>query len=69
MARVPISDLPPGSTVTVRRRPSDDKWPSRPTTRVDIHCIWKGHDPDPKVVKSGIGGMLNDVDTRFVTAA
>lgn len=67
MARVPISDLPAGSTVTVRRRTSDGKWPLRPTTRADIHCIWKGKDPDPKVVKTGNGGMLDNVDSRFVT--
>lgn len=61
-----IDNLPEGSTITVRRK-ADGKWPARPTTREDIHCVWKGKDPDPKVVKTGTGGMLDEVDTRFVT--
>lgn len=59
------SSLPAGSTLTVFK--SGSTWPARPTSRTDIEVIWKGADPDPSIVASGTGGMLDNVDTRFVT--
>jgi hypothetical protein len=39
----------------------------RPTSRGDVMVIWKGPDPSPGIVSSGTGGMLDNVDMRFVT--
>lgn len=39
----------------------------RPTSRSDVIVIWKGPDPSPGIVSSGTGGMLDNVDMRFVT--
>lgn len=39
----------------------------RPTSRSDVIVIWKGPDPSPGIVASGTGGMLDNVDMRFVT--
>jgi hypothetical protein len=60
-----IADLPSGSTITVLK--SSNTWPIRPTARTDIIVQWKGADPSPVIVSSGTGGMLDNVDIRFVT--
>lgn len=39
----------------------------RPSARTDITVQWKGPDPDPAIVNSGTGGMLNNIDTRLTT--
>jgi hypothetical protein len=62
---MPVSGLPPGSTLTVQK--SGTTWPARPTSRTDIFVIWKGPDPSPAIVSSGTGGMLNNVDMRAAT--
>lgn len=59
------ANLPAGSTITVAK--SGGTWPARPTSRSDIVVQWKGPDPSPSIVSSGTGGMLDDVDIRFVT--
>lgn len=65
-----IADLPSGSTITVYKHPTTG-WPARPTSRTDIHVVWKGADPSPSIVTSGTGGMHDNTnnygDTRFVT--
>lgn len=58
-------NLPAGTTLTVMK--SGTTWPSRPTARTDIVVQWKGPDPSPSIVSSGTGGMLDNVDVRFVT--
>ena len=60
------ANLAPGSTITVTK--SGGIWPSRPTARTDVVVIWKGPDPSPAIVSSGTGGMLDNVDMRFVTS-
>lgn len=60
-----IALLPAGSTITVQK--SGSTWPARPTARTDITVQWKGADPSPAIVASGTGGMLDNVDVRFVT--
>lgn len=65
ISSVGYADLPAGTTVTVFK--AAGVWPARPTSRSDIEVIWKGADPDPAIVSSGTGGMLDGVDTRFVT--
>ena len=60
-----VADLPAGSTVTVAK--SGGSWPARPTSRNDIVVQWKGPEPSPAIVSSGTGGMLDNVDIRFVT--
>ncbi len=62
---VTIADLPAGSTITVAK--SGGTWPARPTARTDIIVQWKGADPSPSIVSSGTGGMMDNVDIRFVT--
>jgi len=62
---LPIALLPAGSTLTVQK--SGGVWPARPTSRSDITVQWKGPDPSPAIVSSGTGGMLDNVDVRFVT--
>ena len=62
---LPVSLLPAGSTLTVQK--SGGVWPARPTSRSDITVQWKGPDPSPSIVSSGTGGMLDNVDVRFVT--
>lgn len=64
--RVRVADLPAGSTLTVFKN-LDGTWPARPTGRTDIHVIWKGPSPSPRIVNSGTGGMMNGRDSRFVT--
>jgi hypothetical protein len=59
------ANLPAGSTLTVAK--SGGVWPARPTSRTDIIVQWKGADPSPSIVSSGTGGMLDNVDIRFVT--
>lgn len=59
------ANLPAGSTITVAK--SGGSWPARPTSRNDIVVQWKGPDPSPSIVESGTGGMLDNVDIRFVT--
>jgi hypothetical protein len=59
------ANLPAGSTLTVAK--SGGTWPARPTSRSDIIVQWKGADPSPTIVSSGTGGMLDNVDIRFVT--
>jgi hypothetical protein len=59
------ANLPAGSTITVAK--SGGVWPARPTSRSDIIVQWKGPDPSPSIVSSGTGGMLDNVDMRFVT--
>lgn len=59
------ANLPAGSTITVAK--SSGTWPARPTSRTDIIVQWKGADPSPSIVESGTGGMLDNVDIRFVT--
>ena len=53
-----------GSTYTVIKTTT---WPARPSARTDLVFIWKGADPSPAIVTSGTGGMLDGVDSRFVT--
>lgn len=65
LTSVGYADLPPWTTVTVIKNAG--VWPNRPTARADIIVQWKGPDPDPAVVSSGTGGMLDNVDTRLVT--
>lgn len=64
-ATVDYSTLPAGTTLTVAKTGST--WPARPTNRNDIIVQWKGPDPSPTIVSSGTGGMLDNVDIRFVT--
>ncbi len=59
------ANLPAGTTLTVSK--SGSVWPARPTSRADIVVQWKGPDPSPSIVSSGIGGMMDNVDVRFVT--
>lgn len=59
------ANLPAGTTITVIK--SGSTWPARPTSRTDIIVQWKGADPSPSIVSSGTGGMLDNVDVRFVT--
>ena len=59
------ANLPAGTTITVAK--SGGTWPARPTARNDIIVQWKGPDPSPSIVSSGTGGMLDNVDMRFVT--
>ncbi len=59
------ANLPAGTTLTVSK--SSGTWPARPTSRSDITVQWKGPDPSPSIVSSGTGGMLDNVDIRFVT--
>lgn len=65
LTSVGYADLPPWSTLTVLK--TAGVWPVRPTSRSDIIVQWKGADPDPAIVSSGTGGMLDNVDTRLVT--
>lgn len=58
------ANLPAGTTLTVVKSGS---WPARPTARTDIVVQWKGPDPSPAIISSGTGGMLDNVDMRFVT--
>lgn len=67
-----IARLPAGSTVVVRK--TGGIWPGgdadtgvRPTSRSDITVIWQGADPSPDIVASGTGGMLDNVDVRWIT--
>ncbi|MGB4759386.1 MAG: hypothetical protein WBP26_05020 [Candidatus Saccharimonadales bacterium] len=60
-----LANLPAGTTITVAK--SGGTWPARPTSRSDIVVQWKGPDPSPSIVSSGTGGMLDNVDIRFVT--
>ena len=60
-----LANIPSGSTITVAYTGSS--WPARPTSRTDIIVQWKGPDPSPPIVSSGMGGMLDNVDIRFVT--
>lgn len=60
-----LANLPSGVTITVMK--SSGSWPARPTSRTDIIVQWKGPDPSPSIVSSGTGGMLDNVDIRFVT--
>lgn len=60
-----VATIPAGSTLTVQK--SGSTWPARPTARADVFVQWKGADPSPAIVSSGTGGMLDGVDTRFVT--
>lgn len=60
-----FANLPAGTTITVAK--SGGTWPARPTSRTDIVVQWKGPDPSPAIVNSGTGGMMNNVDIRFVT--
>lgn len=62
-----LANLPAGTTLTVLKDPTTG-WPSRPTARADLIVQWKGADPSPSIVSSGTGGMLNNVDVRFVTS-
>jgi hypothetical protein len=64
-AGVGYGDLPAGTTLTVTK--SGGVWPARPTSRSDVIVQWKGADPSPPIVSSGTGGMLDNVDMRFVT--
>lgn len=70
LTSVGLADLPSGSTHTVYKNPTTG-WPVRPTSRVDIHVIWKGPDPSPSIVTSGTAGMHDNTngygDSRFVT--
>jgi hypothetical protein len=70
LSSISLADLPPGSTHTVYKNPTTG-WPVRPTSRVDIHIIWKGADPSPAIVSSGTAGMHDNSngygDSRFVT--
>lgn len=59
------ANLPAGTTLTVIK--SGGTWPARPTSRADIIVQWKGPDPSPAIVSSGTGGMLDNVDMRFIT--
>jgi len=59
------ANIPAGSTITVAK--SAGTWPARPTSRNDVVVQWKGPDPSPSIVSSGTGGMLDNVDIRFVT--
>ncbi len=59
------ANLPAGTTLTVTK--SGGTWPARPTSRNDIVVQWKGPDPSPSIVSSGTGGMLDNVDMRFIT--
>lgn len=59
------ANLPAGTTLTVLK--SGSTWPARPTARTDIIVQWKGADPSPAIISSGTGGMLDNVDMRFVT--
>lgn len=60
-----LANIPAGSTITVAK--AGGVWPARPTSRSDIIVHWKGPDPSPSIVSSGTGGMLDNVDMRFVT--
>lgn len=60
-----VETIPAGSTLTVQK--SGGIWPARPTARTDVVVQWKGPDPSPAIVSSGTGGMLDNVDVRFVT--
>lgn len=62
---VTVANLPAGTTLTVSK--SGGTWPARPTSRTDIIVQWKGADPSPSIVSSGTGGMMDNVDIRFVT--
>lgn len=59
------ANLPAGTTLTVLKMAGT--WPARPTARTDIVVQWKGADPSPAIIASGTGGMLDNVDMRFVT--
>ncbi len=59
------ANLPAGTTLTVQK--TSGTWPARPTSRTDIIVQWKGPDPSPNIVESGTGGMLDNIDIRFVT--
>ncbi len=61
------ANLPAGTTITVAYDTGSSSWPARPTSRTDIIVQWKGPDPSPAIVESGTGGMLDNVDVRFVT--
>jgi hypothetical protein len=58
--------LQAGDVRFVKKNP-DGTWPARPTSRADVLVIWDGPDPSPPIVASGTGGMLNNVDKRYVT--
>lgn len=60
-----LANMPAGTTITVAK--SGSTWPARPTSRTDLIVQWKGPDPSPSIVASGTGGMLDNVDIRFVT--
>lgn len=60
----PISLMPAGTTLTVRK--SGGTWPARPTSRTDITVIWVGADPSPSIVASGTTGMIDNVDERKI---
>lgn len=60
-----LANIPAGSTLTVAK--SGGAWPARPTSRSDVIVQWKGPDPSPSIVSSGTGGMLDNVDIRFIT--
>ncbi|GEM_PF-4553627 len=62
---ITLADIPAGSTITVAK--SGTSWPARPTSRADVIVQWKGPDPSPAIVSSGTGGMLDNVDIRFIT--
>jgi hypothetical protein len=39
----------------------------RPTVRADIVVQWKGPNPSPAIVSSGVNGMRTGIDTRLIT--
>lgn len=59
------SSILAGTTLTVQK--NGTVWPARPTARTDVTVIWKGAEPSPPIVASGTGGMLDNVDSRWIT--
>lgn len=53
-----------GSMVQVLK--TNGAWPARPTASPDTVCCWVGEEPSPPIVQSGTGGMLDNVDMRFI---
>jgi len=61
-----VANIPAGSILVVKKSTAG-AWPARPTSRSDVTVAWQGADPSPVIVASGTGGMLDNVDVRWVT--
>lgn len=71
-SKVPVANVAAGAMIAVVK--TGGVWPGgtastgvRPTSRSDVVVAWIGADPSPAIVASGTGGMLDNVDLRFIT--